>query len=90
MFWLLVTVALTDVGAFFTGKAIGKTKFQLAVKNVFPHLLPEIVVLFFLEIARVLTLMMQLGIFGVFVGNVRIVDDSGWYGYKYVNLPYEP
>jgi len=28
MFWLLVTVALTDVGAFFTGKAIGKTKFS--------------------------------------------------------------
>ena len=71
-------------------KAIGKTKFQIAIKNVFPHLLPEIVVLFFMEIARVLTLMMQLGIFGVFVGNVRIVDDSGWYGYKYVNLPYEP
>jgi len=28
MFWLLVTVALTDVAAFFTGKAIGKTKFS--------------------------------------------------------------
>ena len=28
MFWLLVTVALTDMGAFFTGKAIGKTKFS--------------------------------------------------------------
>ncbi|RRS32220.1 MAG: CDP-diglyceride synthetase [Epsilonproteobacteria bacterium (ex Lamellibrachia satsuma)] len=28
MFWLLVTVALTDVGAFFTGKAIGKTRFS--------------------------------------------------------------
>jgi len=28
MFWLLVTVALTDVGAFFTGKAIGRTKFS--------------------------------------------------------------
>lgn len=28
MFWLLVTVALTDIGAFFTGKAIGKTKFS--------------------------------------------------------------
>ncbi len=28
MFWLLVTVALTDVGAFFVGKAIGKTKFS--------------------------------------------------------------
>ncbi|MBD3789312.1 MAG: phosphatidate cytidylyltransferase [Campylobacterales bacterium] len=28
MFWLLVVVALTDVGAFFTGKAIGRTKFS--------------------------------------------------------------
>ncbi len=28
MFWLLVTVALTDMGAFFTGKAIGRTKFS--------------------------------------------------------------
>ena len=28
MLWLLVTVALTDVFAFFTGKAIGKTKFS--------------------------------------------------------------
>lgn len=28
MGWLLVTVALTDIGAFFTGKAIGKTKFS--------------------------------------------------------------
>jgi len=28
MFWLLVTVALTDIGAFFTGKAIGQTKFS--------------------------------------------------------------
>jgi len=28
MLWLLITVALTDVGAYFTGKAIGKTKFS--------------------------------------------------------------
>jgi len=28
MFWLLVVVAMTDVGAFFVGKAIGKTKFS--------------------------------------------------------------
>jgi phosphatidate cytidylyltransferase len=28
MIWLLVTVALTDIFAFFTGKAIGKTKFS--------------------------------------------------------------
>ena len=28
MLWLLITVALTDIGAFFIGKAIGKTKFS--------------------------------------------------------------
>lgn len=28
MLWLLITVALTDTGAYFTGKAIGKTKFS--------------------------------------------------------------
>ncbi len=33
MFWLLVTVALTDVGAFFVGKTIGRTKFSSASPN---------------------------------------------------------
>ena len=28
LLWLLVTVAITDIGAYFTGKAIGKTKFS--------------------------------------------------------------
>lgn len=71
-------------------KAIGKTKWSIAIRNVLPHLLPEIVVMFFMEIARVLTLMMQLGIFGVFVGNVRLIYESTQYGFQYINLPYEP
>jgi phosphatidate cytidylyltransferase len=33
MFWLLVTVALTDVGAFFVGKTIGRTKFSSTSPN---------------------------------------------------------
>ena len=33
MVWLLVTVALTDIGAFFTGKAIGKTQFSPTSPN---------------------------------------------------------
>lgn len=33
MFWLLVTVALTDIGAFFIGKTIGKTKFSSTSPN---------------------------------------------------------
>ncbi|MBD3807115.1 MAG: phosphatidate cytidylyltransferase [Epsilonproteobacteria bacterium] len=33
MFWLLVTVVLTDVGAFFVGKTIGRTKFSSTSPN---------------------------------------------------------
>jgi len=33
MFWLLTTVALTDVGAFFVGKSIGKTQFSKTSPN---------------------------------------------------------
>ncbi len=33
LLWMLVAVALTDVGAFFTGKAIGKTKFCATSPN---------------------------------------------------------
>lgn len=56
--------------------AIGKNRFKIAIENVIPHLAAEIVVLFFMEIARALTLIMQLGIFGVFVGNLRIIEDT--------------
>jgi len=33
MLWLLVTVALTDIGAYFTGKTIGRTKFSETSPN---------------------------------------------------------
>ncbi len=33
MLWLLITVALTDIGAFFTGKTIGKTQFSPTSPN---------------------------------------------------------
>ncbi len=33
MLWLLITVALADTGAYFTGKAIGKTKFSDSSPN---------------------------------------------------------
>jgi phosphatidate cytidylyltransferase len=33
MLWLLITVALTDIGAFFVGKTIGKTKFSATSPN---------------------------------------------------------
>lgn len=56
--------------------AIGKSRFKIALENVIPHLAAEIVVLFFMEIARALTLIMQLGVFSVFVGNLRIIEDT--------------
>jgi peptide/nickel transport system permease protein len=56
--------------------AIGKSKIKIALENVIPHLAPELVVLFFMEIAIALTIVMQLGIFGVYVGNMRIIIDA--------------
>lgn len=71
-------------------RAIGKRPLQLAKSHVFPHLLPEIIILFFMEIASVLTLMMQLGLFSVFVGNLKIIRDSSRNGFSYFNVTFEP
>lgn len=56
--------------------AIGKKNYQIALSNVIPHLVAELIVLFFMEIARVLTLIMALGIFGVYVGNLRVIQST--------------
>ncbi len=71
-------------------EALGKSRGQIIKKNLLPHLMPEIIVLFFMEVARVLTFMMQLGIFGVFIGNLRLIKDSGDFGYSYYNTTFEP
>lgn len=52
--------------------AIGKSKFAIAAQNVFAHLLPSLVIYLFLEIALILLLLAQLGVFEVFVGNKQI------------------
>lgn len=76
---------------FVTGDvAIGKNRFQIAGTTVLRHFLPELIVLFFLEFARVLTLLMQLGLFAVFVGNVRFIEDSSNGIIKYMDISYEP
>lgn len=49
--------------------AVGKSKFAIATQNIASHILPSIIVYLFLEIALVLLLLAQLGIFEVFVGN---------------------
>jgi len=56
--------------------AIGKNRGMIALTNVLPHLAAELTVLAFMEIAVVLGLLMQLGAFKVFIGNLRIVEDS--------------
>lgn len=56
--------------------AIGKRHIRIAIENVLPHLAPELIVLFFMEIARSLSMMMQLGIFAVFVGNLGLINDA--------------
>lgn len=70
--------------------AIGKSRLKIAIENVIPHLAAEIVVLFFMEIARALTLIMQLGIFGVFVGNLRIIEDTEGGKILAKNISFEP
>ena len=43
-----------------------------------------------MEIAQVLTLMMQLGLFSVFIGNLKVVKDSAREGYSFFNITFEP
>jgi peptide/nickel transport system permease protein len=70
--------------------AIGKSRLQISLENVIPHLTAELVILFFMEIARVLTMMMQFGIFGVFVGNMGFIADTEGGQTVFLNISYEP
>jgi peptide/nickel transport system permease protein len=69
--------------------AIGKGRVRIAIENVFPHLAPEMVVLFFMEIARALSTIMQLGIFSVFVGFLKIIKDTEG-GVSFFDISFEP
>lgn len=73
-----------------TELAIGKGKLSIATENVLPHLVPELVVLFFMEIAGALSMIMQLGVFGVFVGNLRFIADTEGGVISFLNLSFEP
>lgn len=70
--------------------AIGKRRSKIAIENVIPHLVPEIIVLFFMEIARNLSMIMQLGVFGVFIGNLKIIKDSSNGLLNYYDVSFEP
>ena len=70
--------------------AIGKKRLRIALENVLPHLAPEIIVLQLIEIARSLTMIMTLGIFNVFVGNLRYVEDPQWGALNLANVSFNP
>ena len=70
--------------------AIGKRKFRIALENVLPHLGPELVILFFMEIARNLSMIMQLGIFSIFVGNLGLINDSSSGALINTDISFEP
>ena len=77
--------------SFITGeKAIGKSNLKIATQNVVPHLAPELTVLLFMEMALVLSMIMELGFFGVYVGNLRVVSDTSGGIITAMNISYEP
>ncbi|HBP62900.1 MAG TPA: hypothetical protein DD730_01195 [Desulfosporosinus sp.] len=71
-------------------QAIGKGKLRIALENVLPHIVPELVVLFFMEIAGALNMIMQLGVFGAFVGNLRYVASTEGGVITFLNISFEP
>ncbi|MFO7612484.1 MAG: ABC transporter permease [Clostridia bacterium] len=69
--------------------AIGKKRLRIALENIFPHLAPEMIVLFFMEIARSLSMIMQLGIFSIFIGNLKFIMDTEG-GITFFDIGFEP
>jgi peptide/nickel transport system permease protein len=62
--------------------AIGKSRLEIALQNVLPHLIPTLIMLFFLEVALVLQTMAQIGIFGMIAG-------GGYYNAEgEINVPF--
>lgn len=49
-------------------RAVGTTPFAIAIRHVLPNLLPQILVITFLELGAVLTLLGELAFIGVFIG----------------------
>lgn len=52
--------------------AIGKSSLMIALQNVLPHMTATIIIYMFLEMSRVLFLLAQLGVFGIYVGKNKI------------------
>ncbi len=84
------TAAIMSETYILAERAIGKSDTRIAREHVLPHLRSEAIILFFMEIASALTLLMQLGLFSIFVGNLKIIRDSSSGGYSYFNVTFEP
>jgi peptide/nickel transport system permease protein len=70
--------------------AVGKSRLKIALENVVPHLAPELIVLYFMEIARALIMIMTLGIFNIFVGNLKFIASTDFGAYEFYNVSFEP
>lgn len=53
--------------------AVGKSKMQIAVQNMLPHLVPSLISFVFIEVGLVIFLLAQLSILGVFIGPRRVL-----------------
>lgn len=62
--------------------AIGKSKIEIAIQNMIPHLIPSLISTLFIEVGLIIFLLAQLSIFGVFVGPrinfIKIEGHRGW------------
>ncbi|MBS4539088.1 ABC transporter permease subunit [Clostridium sp. D2Q-11] len=55
--------------------AIGKNKFSIAVQNVLPHLFASILIYYLIEVSRVLIIIAELGVLGVYIGVNKVNMD---------------
>lgn len=49
-------------------RAIGKSTILIVIQNVLPHLFATIIIYYFIEVSRVLIIMAELGVLGVYIG----------------------
>ncbi len=76
----VITQRVTDILSqdFIEGEiSIGKTKFEIAMQNILPHLIPNLIVLVCLEVALVLVSLAQIGILSSIVNSIGFNNEDG-------------
>ena len=61
-------------------QAVGLRGFQIAVRHVIPNVLPQLLVITFLEMGAVLMLLGELGFLGVYIGGGVTIDSGAFTG----------